>query len=431
MSRWIVALAALAVGCGGFGTVHTLGKRRVAMQEHAAGPARLVSIVDVDDPVTEADVDASFALSLSGGDWIAGFDGRLVRMSSNAREVRWMRDRVVAWDAVAASANTLIVVGELGDPKALDGTGRAVFAVDSRTGALLWRVKPDVLGPGTAGLVRVGATTIVATSAGEAAFDDRGRMIWQHTARSGDSDAARVAPTVDGVAVITTPRQYAHAFTGGPPLHQALLVRTIDAATGAERGRVELAPDGDYFVMGHLGVTADGRVAIDASDTRQQVAPGASDDGTPTQVHTRISSPRLVHIDLRDPARPVARSTPMPRETPSAMPSRIRPSELLLLDPYAYRGETLSVRVVDVDRGTARSVPLVRTTRTRGYVVIDAVAARPDQLTFAGHYVGDSPPLRARVEDIDCDTDPPFECGDRHGTVKDVAVGAVLGTVRR
>jgi hypothetical protein len=64
MVRAVIWLA-LCAGCaGGFGTVRTIGKREIGVQQHGNAGLRLVSFVNVNSSIVNADAAAEFAMVL-------------------------------------------------------------------------------------------------------------------------------------------------------------------------------------------------------------------------------------------------------------------------------------------------------------------------------------------------------------------------------
>lgn len=424
-------LALFACSCGGFGPVREVGGRRVGVEPHTVGPVRLVGFVNVKDSIVDADAGADFAMVLPGGDWLAKVNAAIVRLSPDGRSVRWSKTGLGVWDAVAGPADRVICVGEIADPKALNGAARALFALDTRTGALVWRIEADPIVRGaSAKLARVGTITVAASAYGEAAVDDAGKLAWVAQPRE-RSDDPLIAPIAGGVVVVSTPERFAGHFVGAAPLHRPLVMRTLAIATGEQRGRFELAAEGDFYALGELGFSGDGRIAVQVGDVRVKVEPWTSPQGEPSTMQTNVSTVRIVELDARDLVAPVARARALPHEEPSAMPGALAGSEVVFVDRYATEGAALGMLIVDLEGVRARRVPLLQTAKHHAHVQFTQLGVRADQISFAGQFTGSASPLRARVEKVDwCEAQRGVECFGSHDDVTLSPTAGVIGTVR-
>jgi len=410
-----LAVLLTVAGCAS-GHTHVIRDNEVVFRARSVGPARFVSVVDEASRITRADTSASFAMVLPGGDWLAMTAGALVRCSRDGATVRWAKEGVDVWHAVAVGGDAVVAIGTIADPAALNGQRRAMFRIDATTGAVAWQTESEPVSRGAeAVLVRVGDTTVAATFAGETAVYDNGVIAWTEAIPDGTSDPLLVAAGTN-VVIVRSPRRTADDYSHDAPLRRPLGVRVVDARTGIEWGSTALLPEGDDLVYGQIGVAGDGRIAIEAADQRVLPSP-ITIEGRPGVKLDQTSTPRLVVIDVRDPAHPTARAQPMPAVTEVAASTRIAPGEVVFIDRYAANGETLGIRMLDLAAGTLRRAPLLRPRRVLvgdgidSFVQVTHLARAGARLTFAGVFGGDVGALRARVEEVDgCEAQDHVEC---------------------
>ena len=413
MLRLAVLLA--VAGCAS-GHTHVIRGDEVVFRARSVGPARFVSVVDEGSRITRADASASFAMVLPGGDWLAMTAGALVRFSRDGATVRWAKEGIDVWHAVDAGGEAVVAVGTIADPAALNGQRRAMFRVDTTTGAVGWQTESEPVTRGAeAVLVRVGDTTVAATFAGATAVYDNGAIAWTEAIPDGTSEPLLVAAGTN-VVIVRSPRRTSDDYHRDTPLRRPLSVRVVDAHTGIEWGSTAILPEGDDLVYGQAGVAGDGRIAIEAADQRVLPSP-ITIEGRPGVKLDQTSTPRLLVIEVRDPAHPTAHAQPMPVITEVPTPASLAAGEVVFIDRYAATGETLGLRMLDLAAGTLRRAPLLRPRRVLvgdgidSFVQITHLARAGARLTFAGVFGGDVGALRARVEAVDgCEAQDFVEC---------------------
>jgi hypothetical protein len=429
MLRTLLVLA--LVGCASAPT-HTVGSATVAFRAGRTGPVRLVGFVNrASARIAHADVHVSFGMPLPGGDWLAMLEGNLIRFSPDGKEVRWTTKAVDVWSAVPVGADAVIAVGTIADPAALNGARRAMFRIDTTTGALAWQLESEAVRRGArAELVRAGGITIAATFGGATAVDDAGKLQWDETL-AGGTEEPRLVATGSHVVVVRSPTRSSSDF-GETPLHQPLEIRVLDAATGVERGATQLVANEDYYGYGQVGMTGDGRLVIDAEEVRVHTTDGVL-DGQPTRMHSPRSERKLIVVDVRDPAKPAVEARAMPPTNDVELPRSIPAGGVAFLDGYAASGATLGLRIVDLAANKILRAKLLTPTRVHGvsaFVQITHVTRRGPALSFAGIFAGDIGALRGRIVRMDkCAAQDYIECSEGRGDVTLAPFAGFIGSI--
>jgi hypothetical protein len=461
------SLLLLLTACGAaYGPIHTIGDSRVGVQYRAVGAARLIAFVAPTATTTRDGARADFAMALDDGGWLAIVNDTLVRLSADGTTVGWSRKGIQIWDAVLGSAGRVVAVGTLADPAALNGALRAVFAIELATGDVVWQAVTDPTRRGaSARLARAGVITVAVSAYGEAGIDDAGTLLWEHSRLSPGDDPAVAAIDAQTVAVATTPT-FSTSEISLEPKHLPALVRTLDAATGAERDRAELPAEGDRIHLGELAVAGDGRIAIRASDLRVHGKPGVTRDGEPTLMVTQDTKQRLLVIDARAPGslRVASLEMPVPTEArrsdhacpesargrggaegegPKAsceieipLPATLIATEVAFLDRYATPSETLGVTIVDLASRRARRAAIARPRRVAvgegvdSFIQVLRLSGGGDRLSFAGIFAGEVTPLRARVREVDaCVANGQIECSVGRETTTLAPFAGFIGAI--
>ena len=265
----------------------------------------------------------------------------------------------------------------------------------------------------------------MSTVAGEAGVDDRGAVAWT-VARHGMYDQPLLATDRGSVIVAETASTLDEA---GRQQRTPLVVRTLDPATGRDRGRVELMPAGDHLQLEQIAVSADHRVAIRAGDMRFRITTIEGPDHQPLPAITQDSTEQLVVVD----AAIHAIALPVPAAAPLGP---LGPGEVVFVDRYAHGTETAGVTVVDLTSGHARYTALLRPARVAvgegldSFVQVRQFASDGATLSFAGLFAGDVAPLRAQVGEVDsCVAAHHLECTTGHGKVTLAPFAGFVGAV--
>lgn len=310
-----------------------------------------------------------------------------------------------------------------------------MFALDPASGDIAWTAVSDPITRGpNAQLARIGTQTVAASSYGETGIDDAGHVLWTTRHQEPQDGSLMVALVREGaVLVATTAARPARAT---PSVHQPLTLRVLDAATGQERGRAELRPEGDYFAVAELARAADGRFGLHVADMRIQETVGETADHQKALTVSQFATSRLVVIDASDVAHLTTRVIAMPEAIAAPLDAKLAPSEVAYLDRYATGTETLDLRIIDLTSGRARRSVVLRPTHVdvgegvSSFVQVTQLTTEGDRLTFAGVFAGTVAPLAARVREVDrCEAAGHIECTTGNGTTTIAPFAGLIGSL--
>ena len=336
------------------------------------------------------------ARPLASGDWLVVTQNELAmrRVSRDGTQTRWrIEERFVDAIAVGDDAIGVGVVAQ----------HRVAFRVGG-DGHLRWTKMSDAITRALGGrVVRVGATTVIATEDGELAIDDAGAVHWQHLHAFASTVAAAVV--AGGVAIATM------NGAGRPGV-----VRVLDPATGEERGRAE-------FVGANT-------ILLDVLPRGDRFAVRVDDPATLTVFDARTATV----IERFDVPRSLAASHGRPH---------LGPGEVAFLDHYANREQgqrELGLTIVDLATHRARRVVVLGLGHVDVGTGLDSMAQMQwttndgAVLAFAGLFDGElelgRDALRGDVQYVDrCEAAGHIECTEGMGMTMVATFVGIFGAI--